>query len=167
MHGIRTKITKASFLDDGSIVGFDQDPLNSKLKIDLPAVSRNGTLRIVVLDLSGNLETDQMNSPDYVPPIIHHTNRIKIIGTIQNLENCEFEISGKVVSTNQTGFEVNQENETNVKLSLNDHVRYRINKNGNIERVLGYHLSEDEKYAVVYSPYPETPVLEIITWLKD
>ena len=41
------------------------------------------------------------------------------------------------------------------------------NNNGNIERVLGYHLSEDQKYAVVYSPYPETPVLEIITWLKD
>ena len=167
MNGIKAKITKAYFLDDGSIVGFDQDPLNSKLKIDLPAVSRSGILRIVASDLSGNLETDKMKGPDYIPPIIHHTNRIKIIGKIQNLEDCEFEITGNVVSTNRTGFEINQENETYVKLFLNDHVRYRINKSGNIERVLGFHLSEDEKYAVVYSPYPDAPVLEIITWMKD
>ena len=54
-----------------------------------------------------------------------------------------------------------------MKLSLYDHVRYWINENGEIERVMGYNLSEDEKYAVVYSPYPDAPVLEIITWLKD
>jgi alpha-L-fucosidase len=167
VKGIKTGITKAYFLDDGSAVEFNRDPANSKIEIALPAVPRNGNLRVIALELSGDLETDPPNGPDFIPPVIHHTNRIKIIGNIRNLENCEFEITGKVVSSNQTGFEVNQEKETSVKLSLNDHVRYRINKSGKIERVLGFQLSENEKYAIVYSPYPDAPVLEIITWLKD
>ena len=54
-----------------------------------------------------------------------------------------------------------------MRLSLNDHVRYRINKNGDIRRVLGFDLDEDKRYAVIYSPYPDDPVLEIITLLEN
>ncbi|MEN8230983.1 MAG: alpha-L-fucosidase, partial [Bacteroidota bacterium] len=144
INGIKTRITKAYFLDDGGTVGFDQDVANSKININLPADSRNGKLRIIALDLSGNLDTDPVNGPDYVPPRIHHLNRIKIVGTIKTHENCEFEFVGKIVSTNDTGFEIDQEEEKTVKLSLNDYVRYRINEKGIIRRVSGFDLIDGE-----------------------
>jgi alpha-L-fucosidase len=165
MKGIKSEITKAYFLDDGSVVRFDHDPTSSLVNIGLPAVTQIGKVRIVVLELSDNLETDPLNGPEYVPPRIHHVNRTKIVGRIKNTENCEFEIAGKVVTTNKDGIEISHHEEITVKLSLNDHVRYRINEKGIIRSVLGYDLIDGEEYAVVYSPYPDKPVLEIITYL--
>jgi alpha-L-fucosidase len=166
VDGIESRITKAYFLDNEEIIGFNQDWVSNKLKISLPTINRDKKIRIIVLEHREDLVTDPAKGPDYTPPQIKHLNPVKIVGTIRNLENCEFEIKGSIVITNTIGIEIDQENKMTVKLSLNDHVRYRVNKNGDIRRVLGFDLYEDEKYAVVYSPYPSAPVLEIITLLE-
>ena len=80
------------------------------------------------------------------------------MGTIKPLGPCEFEI---------TGIEVKKTNETTLKLSLNDHVRYRINNGKEIRRAPGFDFHEGKRYAVIYSPYPDEPVLEIITLLEN
>ena len=63
-------------------------------------------------------------------------------------------------------FEFLEEKLTTQKLSLNDHVRCRINQNGDIRQVQGFELSTSKKYAVVYSPFKEAPELEIITEIR-
>ena len=166
VDGIDSRIAKAYFLDNGEILEFNQNGVSNKLKISLPVVSKDKRLRIIALELEGDLVTDPVKGPDYIPPRIYHLNFKKIVGTIKKLDNCEFEIQGNLVAV-KDGIDIYQENETTVKLSLNDHVRYMVNKNGEIIRTLGFDLYEDEKYAVVYSPNPDEPILEIITLLED
>jgi len=149
VEGIDSRIAKAYFLDNGEILEFSQDGVSNNLKISLPVVSRDKRLRIIALELEGDLITDPAKGPDFIPPTIHHLKFKKIVGTIKKLGNCEFQMQG------------------NVKFSLNDHVRYRINKSGEIRRVSGFDLYEDKRYEVVYSPYPDEPVVEIITLLEN
>ena len=158
VEGIDSRVAKAYFLDNGEILEFSQDAVNNNLEITLPVLSRDKRLRIVALELESDLKTDPANGPDYIPPTIRHLRYKKIVGTIRNLGNCEFEIKG---------IEAKKKIETTVKLSLNDHVRYRINENGEIRRVMGFDLSEDKRYAVIYCPYPDGPVLEIISLLEN
>lgn len=165
-NGIESRITKTYFLDNSEILEFTQDIVSKKLKISLPTVSLDKKIRIIVLELAGDLKTDPIKGPDYVPPLIRNLNFVNIIGTIKKLENCEFEITGRVETTNTTGNLIPKEKDSTIKLSLNDHVRYRINRNGDIRRVLGFDLVEDKKYSVIYSPYPSAPVLETIELLE-
>jgi alpha-L-fucosidase len=148
VEGIDSRVAKAYFLDNGEILEFSRSGTNNNLKISLPVLYRDKRLRIVTLEFEGDLITDPTNGPDFVPPIIHQSKFRKIVGTVKNLGNYGFQME-------------------DLKFSLNDHVKYRINNNGDIRKVSGYDLSEDKKYEVVYSPYPDEPVLEIITLIEN
>jgi len=149
VEGIDSKVAKAYFLDNGDALEFSRNGGSNDLNISLPVLSKEKSLRIIALELEGDLKTDPANGPDFIPPTIRHLKFRKIEGTIKNLGPCEFQIDGKMT------------------FSLNDQVRYRINSSGDIRKVLGFDLDEEKTYEVVYSPYPDEPVLEIITLLEN
>ena len=92
VQGIDSRIAKAYFLDNGEILEFRQDEISNNVEVSLPVHSRDKGLRIVALELEGDLICDPANGPDFIPPRIHQIRFKKIVGRIRNVGNYEFEI---------------------------------------------------------------------------
>ncbi len=165
VNGLLSQVRSASFLDTGDTLTFAQDENTPVLIMKLPEIKKAKGLRIIRLEVDGK-EFDTARGPDFVAPKIEHVTHRKITGTITKINGVDFSITGKRVISSKTGFEVYDENVENIQFTLNDHVRFRINKNGDIRAVQSLNLKEGSEYHIVYSPYKDKPELEIVTELE-
>jgi len=165
VKGISALVQKASFLDTKEAVEFKSNPENALLRLMLPADNPPNQLRIVKLELD-NIDFDMEKGPDYVAPPVHHVTHKKIVGTITDVDGINFAFRGKIMSSVSGSQEALEDSETTLKFSLNDHVRFRTNFDGDIRQVQGYALEIGKQYHVAYSPFDEGPVVEIITKLE-
>ena len=97
------------------------------------------------------MKVDIQSGPTRLPPVVNHLTRTEINGKITAVDANQFTI--------HTG-------EKEYNLSLNEDMKYRINKKGVISDTQGFHLKKGEKYKVVYSAR-KVPVVEIITLITN
>ena len=84
-------------------------------------------------------------------------------GCVHFGDDAEKKSKGNRIRRSDVGYEIYDEQEETMEFTLNDHVRFRTNKKGDIRTVQGFELEEGQKYEVVYSPYEEGSEVEIIT----
>ena len=131
----------------------------------LPEINNSEMLRIIKLEVDGK-EFNTLKGPNFEAPKIEHLTHRKITGTINRINGVDFSITGKHVISSKTGFEIYDEQEETIQFSLNDQVRFRVNKNGDIRDVQSINFEEGLAYHIVYSPYNDKPAVEIITELQ-
>jgi alpha-L-fucosidase len=165
VNGLLSKVNSASFLDTGDKLTFMQEKNSPVLLLQLPEINETEKLRIIKLNVDGK-QFDLTRGPDFVAPKISHVTHKKITGTITKIDGVDFSISGKLMISNEIGFEESDEENTTIQFSLNDHVRFRINNNGDIRAVQNLMLKEGSQYHIVYSPYKNGPEVEIVTKLE-
>lgn len=165
VRGLLSQVRSASFLDTGEELTYLQDENMAVLTINLPVVNAAKIPRIIRLKLDSK-EFDITRGPDFVSPKTEHVTFKKIKGTITKVHGINFTISGKEVISHQTGIEEYRKNVEAIELRLNDHVRFRINNNGDIRHVQSLNLTEGSEYHIVYSPYEDHREVEIVTKLE-
>ena len=165
VNGLVSNVLNASFLDSGEKLFFFQDDDKAQKSIKLPEFNTAERVRIIKLEVDGK-EFDLTKGPDFFPPKIEHVTAKKIVGTIIEIDGIDFTFIGKHQIMSSYGFEVFEKSETNLEFTLNDHVRFRINKKGDIRNVQGFELEAGNKYEVIYRPYNEENELEMITKVK-
>jgi len=165
VYGLQSQVKSASFLDTGDKLTFMRDTNSSGLLMKLPEINTSKRLRIIKLKVIGK-EIDSSRGPDFVPPSVKHEQHKKITGTITKMNGIDFTISGKQVIVTKIGFEVYDENVSTTQFTLNDHVRFRINKNGDIRAVQKLNLKEGSEYHIVYTPGKDKPEVKIVTELE-
>ena len=167
VSGLLSGVNNARFLDNGENVPFNSSPGNGALVVHLPESRSSEFHRIIRLELGGAPEFDLNSGPDFSPPKVDHVTRHRILGKITPLKSTQFSITGKKLVSSDRDYSIPDNKETTLQLSLNDHVRYRINEGGTIYQVQGFELSKQKVYDVVYSPYSRGPVVEIITEIRN
>ena len=165
MNGLLSQVKSASFLDTGDKLTFVQDENTPVLIMKLPEINKEKKLCIIRQKVDGK-EFDLKRGADFVAPKIEHVTHRKITGIITKINGVDFSISGKHVISSQTGFEVYDEHVKTLQFTLNNHARFRINKNGDIRAVQSLDLKEGSEYQIVYSPYKDKPEVEIVTELE-
>ena len=165
VYGLQSGVKNASFLDTGEKLAFEQNNNLAELIVKAPNINDANTLRIIKLEMEGK-KFDISKGPDFVAPAIAHVTHRKITGSITKINGVDFTITGKHVISSQTGYEIYDDKEETVQLTLNDHVRFRTNLNGDIRSVQNMELIEGSIYHVVYSPFKNAPEVEIITKLE-
>lgn len=165
VNGLKSQVKKAILLDTGERLSVNQDNNSIGLIVELPEKNDAKILRIVKLETEGK-EFIIEKGPDFEAPKDQHVTHKKITGTITRGDGVNFSISGKHVISSKTGFEIYDDQEETIQFTLNDHVRLRLNKNGNISAVQNINLLEGSKYHVVYSPYQDGWEVEIVTKLE-
>jgi alpha-L-fucosidase len=166
VKGLKSEVLNAHFLDNGqnvqTIVDFD----NALITVILPNYNEYDKTRIVRLTLKEDIKFEKNLGPDYSGKQIHHVTHQRIYGKITEIKGINFTIQGRRFVSGQNDYEIVEEKVTTKTLSLIDFVRFRINQKGDIKLVQGYELEKEKEYAVVYSPYEDGPVLEIITEIR-
>ena len=157
---------EAGFLDSGGKVNTLTDRGKANLTVFLPDENHSDQVRIIRLVLRDDIVFNTDSGPDYSGKRVHHVTHSRIVGRITDIDLESFTIQGNRVLSGANDHWILEEKETVLKLSLNDHTRYRINDRGDIRQVQGYELSRENEYSVVFSPYEEGPELEIITELR-
>ncbi|MEN8123187.1 MAG: hypothetical protein ABFS35_22810, partial [Bacteroidota bacterium] len=165
VKGIGSNVLRASFLDNGEEVEFDCNKKDAEIKLSLPDDNISGKLRIVKLEFD-EIAFDMEQGSDYKAQQVKHANHKKIVGTITEITGTNFTFKGKMVSAVNGGKEALKGKEITMELTLNDHVRFRTNFDGDIRQVQGYDLEIDKKYHVVYSPSKKGAKVKIITLLE-
>lgn len=151
VNAISSKITKASFMHDGSAVKFKQDDAGITLSLGEKPTG-DCRLAIVELELDSELTVDLSEGPTFVPPVIKHKNRKMQVGTLFANDEKTFTITSK---------------KAKVAYSLNDHIEYRINDHGSVSVVEPFDLEKGETYKVVYTPHAKTSFgVDIIVLMK-
>jgi alpha-L-fucosidase len=166
LTGLATRVRRAAFLDTGEAIDFEQERGDGALHLPLPAFHDGKTLRIVKLHLEEAPAFDPNHGPDFLPPPVQHVTHANIEGRITREAGLEFRVTGKHIRGSRQGAQFTDDRVSTVTLSLNDHVRYRINAGGDIRAVQGFELEEGATYRVVYSPFKDQPVTEIITRME-
>ena len=166
LFGLKSEVLEASFLENGEKVKTSSEKSGSNLTLHLPDHNHSDQVRIVRLVLRDGIVFNMNEGPDYSGKRVHHVTRARIVGKVTDKDGVRFTVQGKRVVSGEKDFWILEEKETTKQFTLNDHVRYRINTNGDIRQVQGYELSRESEYSVVYSPYEEGPVLEIITEIR-
>jgi alpha-L-fucosidase len=167
ISGISSEVLEARFLDNGEMIEIFNDEGSSNLIVKLPDHNHSDQVRIIRLLLEEEIRFDLDEGPNYSSNRVHHVTHSRIIGKITDIEGVTFTIKGRQVISNDKDHWILEEKETRLDLSLNDHLRYRINNKGDIRQVQGFELSKEKEYSVVYSPYKEGPELEIITEISN
>ena len=165
VNGLLSQVKNASFLDTGEELSFMQDNNTSELIMKLPEINTAEKLRMIKLEVDGK-EFNTSKGPDFEAPKIEHVTHRKITGIINNINGVDFSITGKHVISSKTGFEIYDEQEETIQFTLNDHVRFRVNKNGDILDVQSINFKEGLDYHIVYSPFKDKPEVEIVTELQ-
>lgn len=165
VDGITSRITKATFLDNGALVAFEQNQTDAFLELHLPADNIEDQLKIVKLEVD-KVAFDMVKGPDYVAPAVHHVTHKKIVGTIKAIDGISFTFHGRIMASVNGSEEILQEQVTTMEFLLNDHLRFRTNIEGDIRQVQGFDLEIGKKYHIAYSPYTTGPEVEIITLLE-
>lgn len=165
LKGLKSHVKNAIFLDTGEHLSIVQGKNSPELTVGLPENNNAKELRIVKL-LTDGKEFDIAKGPDFEAPKVQHVSHKKITGTITRINGVNFSISGKQVISSKAGFELYDNQEETIQFTLNDHVRFRLNKDGDIRSVQNINLLEGAKYHVVYSPYKDGPEVEIVTKLE-
>lgn len=166
LHGLTSKVNAADFLDNGEKLQFRANVDEKSLRILLPDYNELDRTRIVRLTLAEPVSFDINAGPDYTDKPIRHVTHQRIYGKVIDNDGISFTFRGRRMVSRGKDYEYLEEEPAVLNLALNDHVRYRINTNGDIRQVQGFDLSPDKEYAVVYSPYKEGPELEIITEIR-
>uniref|UniRef100_UPI0032176EDA alpha-L-fucosidase n=1 Tax=uncultured Draconibacterium sp. TaxID=1573823 RepID=UPI0032176EDA len=146
-NGIVSKVKKAYFLHNNEELKFEQALGNAALNIYLSEYDRQKTVPVVVLELESKLEINLAAGPTWLPPVIKHMPRKEVSGTAISVEGINFII---------------KDNTKEHSFSLNENIEYRINQNGEIRQVQGFHIEEEDLYRIVYTSENE-PVVKIIT----
>jgi len=157
VKGLKSRVEEASFLDTGEKLTFKQDKKKPVFTIDLPEINSAKRLRIVKLKVDGKI-FDTTKGPNFEAPKTHHLNHKSITGTITEINGVDFTISDDKLSLKK-GNEINQTK----SFTLNEKVRFRTNKNGDIRAVQSPEFNEGQKYRVVYIPYKEGDEVVIVT----
>jgi alpha-L-fucosidase len=165
VNGLLSQVKNAFFLDTGEKLSFIQDKNTPELIIKLPEINNSKMLRIIKLEVDGK-EFNTSKGPNFEAQKIEHLTHRKIKGTINSINGVDFSITGKHVISSKTGFEIYDEQEETIQFTLNDHVRFRVNKNGDIRDVQNINVKEGLEYHIVYSPYKDKPEVEIVTELQ-
>jgi hypothetical protein len=131
----------------------------------LPELNQAERLRIIKLKVDGK-EFDKTKGPDFVAAKVEHVQFKKITGKITKINGVDFAVSGKCVIRSETGFELYEEQLDTLQFVLNDHVRFRINRNGDIRAVQNLDLKEGSVYHIVYKPNKDKREVEIVTKLE-
>ncbi|ALJ04463.1 hypothetical protein APS56_04605 [Pseudalgibacter alginicilyticus] len=147
VNGIISKVKKAYLLHNNQPIEFKQNLTDKKISLDISTITNSHATNIIALDLEGELKVDINEGPTWIPEPIKHLTRKEIVGIATNVSNFGFTISNK---------------EDEIIFKLNENIEYRIVKNKEILSVQGFHVSNGEKYRVVYTPF-DTPVIEIIS----
>ncbi|MFV0267354.1 MAG: alpha-L-fucosidase [Draconibacterium sp.] len=146
-NGIVSKVKKAYLLHNKEELRFEQTPDNAALKIFVSEQEKQQPIPVVVLELENKLEVDVAAGPTWLPPVIKHMPRKEVTGIAKSVEGTKFIIGD---STKEHSF------------SLNEDIEYRINQNGKIRQVQGFHLEDGKQYSVVYT-LDHDPKINIIT----
>jgi len=163
LKGLTSKITKAGFLDSEQSVVFE--PVSkTKTKIILPEINQSSTARIVKLELESSPEFDLSAGPDFEGQKVHYVTTRLIKGKITAVDGTNFTLKGRHVVGSD--YEFYEETEKSLSFTLNDNVKFRINESGDIRLVNGYTLEKGKICKIVYSPYKEGAVVEIITEMR-
>jgi len=165
VKGLKSQVKNAIFLDTGEKLSFIQDKTVPELIIKLPEINNAKNLRIVKLEVDGK-EFNISKGPNFDAPKIKHVTHRKITGRIISINGVDFSITGKHVISSKLGFEIYDEQEETIQFTLNDHVRFRVNKNGEIRDVQSINFKEGLEYHIVYSPYKDKREVEIVTELQ-
>ncbi|QGY42535.1 hypothetical protein GM418_02355 [Maribellus comscasis] len=165
VNGLKSPVKNAIFLDTGEKLSVVQEKNSTSLMVELPEKNNANMLRIIKLETEGK-GFDLTKGPDFEGPKIKHVTSRKITGTITSINGVDFSILGKHVISSKTGCEIYDDQDETIQFTLNDHVRFRLNKNGDIRTVQNINLLEGSKYHVVYSPYQNGWEVEIVTKLE-
>jgi alpha-L-fucosidase len=165
VNGLLSQVKNASFLDTGEALSFMQDNNTSELIMKLPEINTAEKLRMIKLEVDGK-EFNTSKGPDFEALKIEHVTHRKITGIINSINGVDFSITGKHVISSKTGFEIYDEQEETIQFTLNDHVRFRVNKKGDILDVQSINFKEGLDYQIVYSPFKDKPEVEIVTDLQ-
>jgi len=166
LNGLTSEISKVSFLDNGDPLLFEKVS-KTNTKIVLPELNAENTTQIVKIVLNDKPRFELNAGPDFEGQVVDYVTTQLIKGEITQVDGINFSIRGHhVIGTKGEGFEIYDENEKTMSFSLNDHVKFRINDNGNILLVNGFTLEKGKTYKVVYSPYESGAMVEIITEIK-
>ncbi|MDB4584104.1 alpha-L-fucosidase [Draconibacterium sp.] len=165
LHGLLSDISKAAFLDSGEKVHVEKLS-KGKTKIFLPEKNIGEATRIVKLEIAGPVKFDLSAGPDFEGEKVEYVTTRLIKGKVTELDGTSFTIMGKRSDSTKEGYEVYSDVEKTFSFSLNDHVRFRTNDNGDIRSVQSLEIQKGKTYRVVYSPYEEGWVVEIITEMR-
>lgn len=163
LRGLSSKIVKVGFLDSEQPLLFE--PVSkTETKIILPETNQINSTRIVKLELESKPEFDLNAGPDFEGQKVHYVTTRLIKGKITAVDGINFTVKGRHVVGSD--YEFYEETEKSLSFSLNDNVKFRINDGGDIRLVNGYALEKGKVCKVVYSPYKEGAVVEIITEMR-
>jgi len=166
-NGLKSGIAKAELLGSDMPVIFEQDAESATVLIKLPTVNMLGPVPVIRLSLRNKPMFDMEKGPDYEPDKVHHVNAAMMRGTISKVDGINLTIKGFANVGHKIGYEMFSDDETTLKIALNDHVRFRISDRGDIRSVQGYPLVAGQNVDVVYTPNKESgPVLEVLTLVK-
>ncbi|MEO9475693.1 MAG: alpha-L-fucosidase [Cyclobacteriaceae bacterium] len=164
VNGLMSKVESASFLDTNDNLTFTENEKSSELIVELPEINTSQDLRIVKL-IVDKKTFDITKGPDFVAPRVKHKEHLKLTGTIDKIDGINFTITGRPVVRDKRGKEIYKD-EITTRFSLNDQVRFRVNKDGDIREVQSLYLKEDSKYHIVYGSDKNIPKVKIVTHLK-
>ena len=166
-HGLKSPIAGIQLLGSDLPVEYGQDTKDAIVRIKLPAVNSIGAVPVIKLDLKTQPHFDLDKGPDYEPDKVQHVSAAMMRGTITEVNGIHLTIKGFRNTGHKIGYELFSDEETTMKIKLNDHVRFRVSNKGDIRSVQGYPMVAGQNVDIVYTPHRGSePELEILTLLK-
>jgi hypothetical protein len=164
LNGLKSRIVDVGILGSDARVALNQDIMEAQVTIELPEENKIGPVPVIKLILNNKPQFDLSRGPDYEPEKVEHVTAAMLRGTITAVDGIRLTVSGKRNVSSKTGYEEFDDKETTIKLSLNDHVRFRTSREGDIRSVQGFYLVPGQDVDIVYTPHKGAePELEIIT----
>lgn len=168
LNGLVSKVVKAEMLGPPGSLQVEQSRKDAVVRVSLPAGNPYGPVPVVKLTLDGDPQFNLDMGPSYVARKVDHQTAAMLRGTITNVDGIRFSIKGVHNTGHKLGYELFGDEETSMELSLNDHVRFRTSRDGDIRSVQGYPIVPGQVYDVVYTPHKNAePELEILTLYPD
>ena len=165
LNGLLSTVKSAELLGASLRLQVKQDKGQAIVHISLPADNQLGPVPVVKLSLDAAPQFDIERGPGYVAKKVDHQTAAMLRGTITSVDGIHFTVKGVSNAMHKLGYELFSDQEVLMKFSLNDHVRFRISRDGDIRSVQGYPIAPGQAYDVVYTPHKDAePELEILTF---